>query len=398
MVTSSSSNNLQELLREARKLGAYGSNAVYRRVLSLIELYASEDVPFVDGVEALRRGGCGGPDLGPVSTIPRWRSAASEVLQEYTRRSIMLDPVEAASTHMSEFLSGKVSVVEFRDEDLNVDYGLVDQKATELLRGKAPLVSVNYRMAAAADEVVAALRLLADEIERTGVPTADAAEHEGDLVMFAETCNVERSEVMSSRWSNNGQLYEQMVRDVIRCSARDACCGNVSYRNEFGPSRWVEVWRESGNPAQQPPVTPPKYTTSPWGNRLSVLTDAAAGTLTSDWGWRNLNGSTDFHGGIDVTAPPGTGVQSNVRGTIVAIVPGTDHHRGVIIRGFANETYTYWHVTPAAGLRVGDSVQPGTALGSLYDWADTHLHYAEHTPPNGDHTQRSDANSRNPLP
>jgi murein DD-endopeptidase MepM/ murein hydrolase activator NlpD len=406
---------ISELLREIRSLSVFGDNATFRRIYSLVASH----------LDGRRDPGATIACRDPLDPIPPERPGRGEIYnalsfdrilfeaqQDSMRRSAFLDPIEAATASLIEFRLGRISVLELRDPN-GVDLDLVEDRAKQYLVENCPTVSVNLAAANSLEEVVFTLRKIADSLESGLRATAMAhgASIVGDPVTIAAAeCTFQRTEQIRSRYINGGRALEYCFRDVYSCRRKDSCCANSIY-TEYRNERWETVWHDGDT--KSPPPTPadqiPDFVESPWDNRLPLLADSTLGTLTSDYGWRRLkrdDGSykADFHGGIDVSTAKDTQVRANVRGIVVDVNrtgSSTDGpaYRGIVVRDLNNNTHTYWHINPAAGLHEGDSVRIGDMLGATYDWgARTHLHYAIHSPPGGDPKQRNDGNSTDPLP
>ncbi|OPW97677.1 M23 family metallopeptidase [Citrobacter sp. A316] len=398
------------LLEEVTRLRVYGASALYRRIRSLVAEFARAEAE--NSLESVdldpRRRPCNEIPPGPLDKP--WKSltfdeVALEVQLEDARRTVFLDPKEAAIAALATFLSGQLQNLEFRDPEGGVPLNELEEIARKTLVGKVPIISINPHMASSMQEVVHSLRYLADSLESsTGADIlARTYQFSGNAVSLEGTCSFERKEQIGSRWTKNGTVLEYHFRDIYKCLTRDPCCGNPSYHYEYQNDRWEVVWQGSENPGNVPPVNPPNYESSPWRNRLPLFTDSSLGTQTSDYGWRTIDGTPKFHAGIDIAAPASSNVQSNIEGTVAWINQSGSaeepQSRGVIIRDNNNITYTFWHVTPSATLKVGDSISKGDRIGGLYDWGTrTHLHYAEHAPPEGKWEQRNNSNSRDPLP
>jgi len=397
--------NMDEILQGVLELGRFGDNATFRRVYSLLASYAAHTGTGKPEIK------CHNPHLPPTLTPFGFDRTLHETQQDQMRRSVFLDPEEAFIANLMDFLCGRIAVLEFRNPDKKYDIRKFEEIARKRLKGRVPVVAVNMGMAQSIEEVVFTLRHIANELEN-GSAEAFASKYaeayKGDPVTIQDHCTFERRESFGSRWSSNGTVLEYHYHDVYSCLPADTCCTNQAY-TEYRNDRWVEVWRD-GNPSAPPPTSPnqiPDFSSSPWNNRIPLLTDQTIGTWTSDYGWRRLrqDGSyiRDFHPGIDVGAAAGSNVQSNVDGTVVWINSAGDaahpENRGVIVLDGTGVTHTYWHINPSTTLNVNDPVSQGDRLGTIYDWGNrTHLHYGENTPPQGDWRQRNDANSRNPLP
>ncbi|WP_271592220.1 M23 family metallopeptidase [Bradyrhizobium sp. CCBAU 65884] len=321
-----------------------------------------------------------------------------EQQQEDRRASILLDPEEALASKLADFYLGRLDVLEVRTP--RGFLGEIEQrshsKAVQYIRDNHGIVSVLSVATKDREEAISMLRCLAYSLEQGTVAREKLEKLPKLSVLLTEKCDLVRVEAGATRWLNNGRRLEQQHREVYSCLADDACCTNQAY-TKYGPWTWRLVW-EDGNTNQPPPSNPPPFTPSPWQNRCPVLAAGMNATQTSDWGWRTINGQPDFHGGIDIAVPVGTPVFNTVAGTVVLAnghSPGGE--TGVVVRT-GNQTRTYWHVVPGAGMVVGAAVTAGQQLGVTAAYPQPHLHFALHNPPNGDPGQRSDANSADPCP
>ena len=223
-----------------------------------------------------------------------------------------------------------------------------------------------------------------------------------ELALFARSeCQFIKSYSVGApryRPGSNGKILEQKIAHEYECEGDgDGCCGNIPVYYTETEYEWRVVWQDDGDSNNKPPVPPPDFERHPWDNRCPVFS-SVMGTVTSDWGWRNINGETKFHQGIDIGVPVGTPVQSTSSGEVVWINrTSAGGETGIIIRN-GNEIRQYWHVDVDAGLSVGDTVAVGNALGVTANYPAPHLHYARYNPPNGDWTQKSPANSVSPCP
>ena len=393
---SARSHPIGDLYDELEALRRFGDNAVVRRMLTLVYERMRGDV-------ATREAACR-PDVNGECRPDRCvtfsvHDGIHETRQDDRRRSVFLDPEEAFLANYSDFLEGRLDVLEFRDPGFGRDLASMEERAREVLRERVPTVVVNRYMAKSDAEVVNALRVLADRIE-SGESDRMAATIGNDRVrisaMGGETCRHLRTEVRGSRYIDNGHTHQVLYAEILECKANDGCCGNAAY-TKVGSTRWETDWQD-GSSSTPPPELPPPYPEGQaWNNQLPILENTAGATLSSDYGWRQLNGQPNFHGGIDVAAPVGTGVRSNVAGTVVYAPRTTWDNSGVVIRA-GDRTYTYWHITPLNGIQQGTPVNVGEPIGRIRDGGPPHVHHAIHEPPNGDYSQRNDGNSINPLP
>ena len=106
----------------------------------------------------------------------------------------------------------------------------------------------------------------------------------------------------------------------------------------------------------------------------------AQGRLSSAYGWRTLNGVTNWHAGWDIANPVGTAVYAAAAGTVVRrgwnVVPGRTGNALVVSHGGGVYTY-YGHLntfrvangaTVSAGQRIADMGATGNVTGP-------HLHF-----------------------
>lgn len=153
----------------------------------------------------------------------------------------------------------------------------------------------------------------------------------------------------------------------------------------------------SFDPQKRPALVPLNFRQIPWNNEIALLPSDADARLSSDFGWRGLFGSKDFHSGIDIVADAHTEVFTPISGEVIHVAyAGKDS--GVVIAD-GERQYTFWHVTPCNTISKGDYVTAGTNVGNLVPLGrSTHLHYSIHlTGPTLDHTQRDDSNAVDPL-
>ncbi|MGY4515852.1 murein DD-endopeptidase MepM/ murein hydrolase activator NlpD [Lysobacter sp. HA18] len=101
--------------------------------------------------------------------------------------------------------------------------------------------------------------------------------------------------------------------------------------------------------------------------------------------WAAPRGRDRHHEGVDIFAKRGTTVTSTTRGLVVAIRDQGLGGRQVWVLGPAGERHYYAHLDGwAPGLKEGDVVMPGTALGIVGDTGNArgtppHLHYGIYT-------------------
>ena len=363
---------LSALLEDIEAYAELGDNAVVRRIRSRI-------YEFVKSNSSITPKRPERPcENGPLSLL--------DVVDEYQaddrRRSVFVDPEEAVIANLTDFHSGRLKSVEFRDPHGKLDFLQLHIDTIQTMRNIYPVVTINESLARNSSEISFLLRSMAEDFDKLSIN-------------LKESCTT-RTESLGTRWTNNGTTLERGYRVVEKCcNARDPCCGNQTCGERTVSGGWDVIWND-GNSTNPPPLNPDPYQPSPWNNRLPFFDDANIGRFESDWGWRTLNGITDFHGGIDVSAPVGTPVRSVDTGVVVAL-PNSGHNSGVVIRS-GQTTYTYFHITPNPQLGINTPISVGTNLGNIAPGGRAHLHYSHHLPPNGNPAQRDDANSQNPLP
>ncbi len=396
MKISESTNKFEALYDKVRALGTFGANSVHRRILSLLasELNIPDGAgtrcrPDVDGCrpDHCRRGSFAFAD------------AVAEVREDDRRRSVLLDPEEALASHLVDLYVGRLDVLEARSVSREVQTR-AQAKAIDYIRNHYPIVTIN-RVAARSDhEVVESLRVLLHDCERRLKEGRAIAESERGIYelhgVLREECQHISTESGATRWLENGTILQKLFREVYTCIDKDACCGNGAY-TKYGNWDWREVWRDTGKPNQPPPTPPPDFVPYPWDNHCKVFPSPVDGRVTSDYGWRNINGETKFHQGIDVAVGVGTTVVAYAAGTVVHLnFSGAEG--GVILRD-GDRISQYWHIDPRAGLKVGDRIEADGVVGTVaYRPDGPHLHWAVYDPPGGDWTKKSPENSLDPCP
>jgi Peptidase family M23 len=307
------------------------------------------------------------------------------------RRTLFIDPAENIAAGLIDLIDGRVENLEFQFPDES-DIDTLMLSAWEKVNAARPPVTILLRGNSTHEEIIAALRSMTAFYEQ---------DEKKNLDLFNTTARGRCSRSITTTgggYVDNGRSYMSNLVEIETCENRDRCCGNVTYTKRE-TRRWSEITWRDGSTSTPPPAPPPDYVRRPWENRLPLFDNPSIGTQTSDWGWRNLDGESKFHSGIDIAAAVGARVTNAVSGEIVWISrDGNPERAGVIVR-VGDQTHTYWHINPAASLRVGQTVNRGTGLGTLADWGSrTHLHYATHNPPGGDWTRRAPENSVDPLP
>lgn len=151
------------------------------------------------------------------------------------------------------------------------------------------------------------------------------------------------------------------------------------------------------DPNRRPARLPFEFSKRPWLNRIPLLDDPRLGVMSSDFGWRNLNGRKDFHGGIDILTSKYTAVKSTIWGRVVHI-NRRGYRGGLVIAASTGRLYTFWHMYPLRALKEGTSVSPGQTVGRVAPSGKrTHLHYAIHNVFDGNWKKRHDRNAVDPM-
>ncbi|MGO8594582.1 M23 family metallopeptidase [Rhizobium ruizarguesonis] len=382
-------------------LGPLGSSALIRRAMSIVaehinEMAGQEIRPLCDGPREPR------PRPGPTGNGKhearlKFTEAYGEVRSEDRRRTLFADPAEQIVSTLIDFYTGRLDSFEIRKSSAVSSRFIAEAEkvAIETVSQSLPLITVTSIAEPDRNEIIAALRSLAYHLEQTVEGERSSPNEVG--LLGREICNLVSVEAGPRSWEDNGRKLIQQVRDVYRCIDEDACCENQAY-TKHGEWRTEEVWVDDGNPKHPPPTNPPPFQERPWDNRCQVFPSPVSATVSSDWGWRTINGSTDFHAGMDLAVPVGTQVLNVAEGTIVWInrtAPGGE--TGVIVRT-GQEVRQYWHVDTDSGLSVGDVVRAGGVLGVTANYSSPHLHFSRYSPPGGDWNKKSDSNSLDPCP
>lgn len=399
-VSDSNSTAQQKFFDDLIALGDYGGNAVLRRAVARTKAFLDETgLPIVDA-RPDRDNICDYMLRRCCNRVLTFEDTINEGRADTGRRNVFLDPKEALSAGLHDFFSGRVSALEVRhlmDED---SFKEIERNALSFVASSLPKIEVRL-LVGDVQSIVVALRSMADSIEildRNAALAASKVKDRDDGVTILDSCSLSSTIFLGDRWSNNGRKLEKHYVDEYACTRNDTCCSNRLYAKREN-DRWVVAWQDNGSPTNRPPQNPPNYTPQAWGGQLPLFPTIVPGMVYSDFGWRNLNGQLDFHAGIDIVVGPNAGVLSTTGGRVVWVGLGPDpSNMGVVIRD-GDVTRTYWHIRAGAGIIQGQQVRTGQTLGNVCDWGGrTHLHYAEHTPPGGDFTKRSDTNARNPIP
>jgi hypothetical protein len=383
---------LNSVLEKIKELRRFGGGAILRRVIDVIEEARAKNPRAIATIRCDDGGGGHGGDWLRSMSFP---DVLSEIEQEDRRRTTLLDPEEILYHGLKDLHEGRIDVLEVRgprDQDISV----LQSKVEKSLAKTIPGVSLN-RALYSDDDLLCQLRSLVYLFERGRMKTHDASalSYQAHINIRAEECRFLRTTTLGTRWTNGGRTQEALIADVLECKAKDSCCWNSAWtttRNQ----RWEVVWSD-GNVALPPPNPPPDFIRRPWDNELPFFADGTNATLTSDWGWRNLSGAADFHGGIDIGVAPGTAVHAVTEGVVVR-VNNLDYNSARVVVFSDGMTYTYRHILPGAGISTGQIIHVGDIVGTVRDGTYDHLHFSTHTNATGDDTINTDSNSTNPLP
>lgn len=84
--------------------------------------------------------------------------------------------------------------------------------------------------------------------------------------------------------------------------------------------------------------------------------------VSSGFGWRTLNGVSDYHRGIDIPAPSGTPIHASNGGTVVTATGHGSYGNYVVINHGGGKSTLYAHMS-AIGCSVGQTVSQGQVIG-----------------------------------
>ncbi len=84
--------------------------------------------------------------------------------------------------------------------------------------------------------------------------------------------------------------------------------------------------------------------------------------VSSGFGWRTLNGVSDYHRGIDIPAPGGTPIHASNGGTVVTATGHGSYGNYVVINHGGGKSTLYAHMS-AIGCSVGQTVSQGQVIG-----------------------------------
>lgn len=390
---------LTQIYDDIKKLGYLSSNATHRRALAVIaeEINKGELQPL--------RVPCPGDGPNFVDETERetlikldFDNAYYEIDEDTNRKSFFSDPTENLAAIYVDFYSGKIEKFEVRESNSFDEIDRIAQDmAVKFIKKYKPKFKIDFIKAKSKTETVAELRSIAFYLENN--QNGDFSINDTNIGTLVDPgCIHSGFEFGSTRWVENGLKLEQRIRDEYKCYSRDTCCGNRAVTRQYGPWQWRTIWEDYGNAASPPPSVPPLFERYPWKNHCMVFPGPVNAEVVSDWGWRNIDGQLNFHGGIDLAVPAGTEVIASEGGIIRLVRRGNKNGEvGVVIQN-GQDTITYWHVDPDVTLLEGMQIVAGQRVGLVALWARPHLHFARHRPPGGDWTKRSDGNSMDPCP
>lgn len=401
----SNENVLENIHQRIGELKALGGGAAVRRAQDIVaeaanELSGKREIHYECRREA---------DLVEPLTFSQF---FSEISSEHRRRSIAIDPEESLAAELTNLYAGRTLYLEVRspsnvrqciDRAEAIAAGILEETVLPIR------IAVNRR---SAQEIVRNLRALAHAIEN-GAHLA----HQFRTPLMLGPLPVRRCKMMytdagATRWAQNGRAIEQQLVNFWLCEAEDGCCPNQtwSYTTDGG---WVVIWRD-GDATKPPPEgqIPPDFDYYPWNNACAVFPSPINATVVSDFGFRNIGGTTpDFHPGIDIKVSDGMHQPGLPGASVIAVVGGTVNIKredsekpqniGVYVTS-GQDVRMYWHINPRPGLANGSTVRAGEVIGTIAPNVDeqnhkAHLHFAQYRPPNGDYTQKADSNAVDPC-
>ena len=175
--------------------------------------------------------------------------------------------------------------------------------------------------------------------QENGVIIATGGYAGGDCYLIDED-----KEVIGGRFIENGRAYEATIRHTWTedCDEVDEFGRPNGDRIEHTTTtETTEITWRDGNTQERPPKVPDDFKPVPWNNKCPFFDGVPNLQITSDWGWRNLEGASNFHGGMDIDATAGTEVRAIETGEIVNIASGNSGGaNGVKIR-VGNQIHNY---------------------------------------------------------
>ena len=101
------------------------------------------------------------------------------------------------------------------------------------------------------------------------------------------------------------------------------------------------------------------------------------GTLTSDYGWRQLRGQNNFHQGLDIYGPRGEPVVAADAGEVIEVGQNKGYGKYCKIQHDEDTVTRYAHCDKIT-VKVGDFVAQGDQIGTLGDTGNAtgvHVHF-----------------------
>lgn len=398
---------IDELFENIKSLARFGQNTTLRRALSYFEPYVSSDMKHNLRCTGGGVGGGAGDDCGYSTENPfddgicPFIPNIHERQSERYRRSESSGSKSALIEMFIDFKLGKVDVLEL--EGVNSEEAKnADIQANEYIRRFRGVVVTAPGID---DELVRqSLLAAAHDIEmrsKVRAPKIEPFKNNDIVLLQSRGCVYQNTEYGVTEWKDNGKTLVQYVRDVYRCEDVDLCCDNHVY-TKYGDWTPRVIWTDSGKPSDPPPngIVPPIFSPYPYNNACALFKDSSGINVTSDYGWRNINGIAKFHQGMDLAAAAGTTVLSDIEGTIVHVdATSSDGETGVIVKSPGNEINQFWHIVPKKGLSENKKIKVGDVLGVVSSKTSAiHLHRARYIVPSGKWEEKSPANSVEPCP
>lgn len=102
--------------------------------------------------------------------------------------------------------------------------------------------------------------------------------------------------------------------------------------------------------------------------------------VSSDYGWRRLNGEMEFHSGIDVAADLGDPIHASADGVVLYAGPARGFGNWIVIRHERGLMTVYGHMYPSGvNVKPGQTVRKGELIGRVGAAGQSfgpHLHFA----------------------
>ena len=120
----------------------------------------------------------------------------------------------------------------------------------------------------------------------------------------------------------------------------------------------------SFDPQKRPALVPLNFRQIPWNNEIALLHSDADARLSSDFGWRGLFGSKDFHSGIDISNKRGTPIYAAAAGRVVESTTVSGYGRKILIDHGFGITTTYAHCS-VLHVEAGEVVEQGQLIARV---------------------------------